>query len=332
MKCLAVIVTFFMIDAAARGQQVDAHTRPPQPKQEEIASIESKKMWEPVITRIVAEIRESLTDEESQRLRNYRIDIIPQWEPQGIHAHCSPNEKDPRICMTVGDIQGIDDLCIGIVLSFKMINDGDWMRRYCLLSRREFKRAKEEYLQVRVPSTTRAMGIAPDEIARNLVDESEVYHEEALRFILAHEVCHLLDRHEPGRLAGETEEDWLDRSQVQEDRADRFAIRFFQRQKRPPIAMTQVFVYWMILGDDGRFPRFQTHPLTHQRLLTIARMMKRHLDVYDLSPESKEYLIQATDGLYEMARMMRKSGETVFSDWEEEIKNLTFEDLRVSKG
>jgi Peptidase U49 len=136
--------------------------------------------------------------------------------------------------------------------------------------------AYKDFPQGRYPPPLRALQIPPNALQDTKVDELALGHFVTARtFILLHELGHVYYQHRW---------DTLEQSRTNEEQADRFAAQVMDRTPLPPLGM---LVFFMADAHWSSFPvtysenewreqlrKERTHPLTGQRLHTLATQLR----------------------------------------------------------
>ena len=210
-----------------------------------------------------------LTAEERQKLRNARLDfpLYSEFDKANPLSFYAPG--DGRVVMPVLSLKFLDDLCTAY--AWLQVNG------YGLETISEYTAmlAYKDFPSGRYPPPLPALHIPATALNDRRVDELALGHFVTARtFLLLHELGHIYYDHR-----------WVTtkQSRANEAQADEFAAKVMRRTPLPPLGM---LVFFMADAHWSAFPvgyteqqwqeylrQTRTHPLTGERLHTLARAL-----------------------------------------------------------
>jgi hypothetical protein len=222
-----------------------------------------------------------LTAEESQRLAGVRIDVplrVESHEPFAYYTSGTPWV----VTISAASLKFFDDFCVAVA----------WLQAngYSIETATDYV----SMLKYRTPAAVGGRYPLPLDalqIPGNALDDQRVDNianrifNEAIFFVLAHELGHVLHRH-PGYGAGVTRAE----ARANEAEADAFALDMMQRAEAEPTSMA----FWFLMAGhmaDGRgdfasdaeyetFLSESTHPLTGDRIAGLADRLVASADEF----------------------------------------------------
>lgn len=210
-----------------------------------------------------------LSGEERQRLSGARLDfpLVTELDKANPLSFYAPG--DGRVVMPVLSLKFLDDLCTAY--AWLQVNG------YGLETISEYTAmlAYKESPTGRYPQPLTALHIPANALQDHQVDELALGHFVTARtFLLLHELGHIYHKHSWTTTA---------QSRLNEEQADQFAVTVMRRTPLPP---NGALVFFMADAHWSAFPvgyseaqwqehlkQSGTHPLTGQRLHTLARQI-----------------------------------------------------------
>lgn len=250
-----------------------------------------------------------LTAQERQVLAGVRLDLplrVPDQEPFAFYSSGPPYV----VTMSAQSLKFFDDYCVAVA----------WLQAngYSIETAAEYvsmlKYRDPAALGGRYPLMLDALAIPGNALDDPHVNDiaNRIFNE-AIFFVLVHELGHILYRH-PGY--GPDVPRAVARANEAE--ADAFALDMMRRVEAEPLGMT--FFYLMSahglpgrgdFGSDADYARFldeATHPLTSDRMATLADSIERGADVYARNESdpaaSRERLAYIVSQLREVAAIL----------------------------
>ena len=212
-----------------------------------------------------------LTEEERQRLAGIRIDMplrVKDQEPFAYYTTGTPWV----ITMSAASLKFFDDYCVAI--AWLQANGYDIETASDYVSMLKYRTPAE--IGGRYPLPLDALQIPGDALDNARVNNiANRIFDEAIYFVLAHELGHALYRH-PGYGPNVTRA----QARANEAEADAFALDMMQRAEAEPTSMAFWFMMAGYMADgrgdfasDADYEQFlaeSTHPLTGDRIASLA--------------------------------------------------------------
>jgi hypothetical protein len=222
-----------------------------------------------------------LTASERQALAGVRLNVplrVPDQEPFAFYSSGQPDV----VTMSAQSLKFFDDYCVAVA----------WLQAngYSIETPAEYvsmlKYRDPAALGGRYPLMLDALAIPGNALDDPHVNDiaNRIFNE-AIFFVLAHELGHILYRH-PGYGPDVPRAE----ARANEAEADAFALDMMRRVEAEPLGMT--FFYLMSahglpgrgdFGSDSDYEQFleqATHPLTSDRMSALADSIERGADVY----------------------------------------------------
>lgn len=250
-----------------------------------------------------------LTQAERQALAGVRLDVplrVPDQEPFAFYSSGPPFV----VTMSAASLKFFDDYCVSIA----------WLQEngYSIETAAEYvsmlKYRDPAGMGGSYPPMFDALAIPANALDNPRVNDiaNRIFNE-AIFFVLVHELGHILHRH-PGYGPGVSRAE----ARANEAQADAFALDVMRRVEAEPLGMT--FYYLMAAhglpgrGDFSTEADYQefldeaTHPLTSDRMTALADSIERGADIYardESDPAaSRERLAFIVDQLRQVAGIL----------------------------
>lgn len=181
-----------------------------------------------------------------------------------------------RIHLNLGGLDPLDHSSAAIALSWGELNDdSNWWFDYLLLLR-SFRLKGISIVDVDVEPAVIA-GLHPCDVSEGtLLKRADVY-QGMLDFVIAHEVGHVVLKHDGRKHNRETDGHYSLRRQKQELAADRFAAKVLTRMHENAFAPAAVMLtYLLISGDPKNVGPGTTYPTEYERVRFIISEFFKH--------------------------------------------------------